>query len=523
MTSTTIFRFFSSAALVLAACGGVDDDAATPDADTPAACTPVAGTPAERVTTTSGVLVGAQDGATWAFRGVPFAAPPVGDLRFEPPAPVACASSELDATVLGPRCPQLEDGAYLGDEDCLQLNIWAPSAAAAPRPVMLWIHGGGNAVGSAADPLYDGRALAEAGDVVVVTTNYRLGQLGFLAHPSLPVGSGNLGILDQIAALTWVRDNIAAFGGDPSNVTIFGESAGGRNVCTLLAASGADALFHRAIIQSGACKFLPSLADAQSTAADVAAAAGCTSDVASCLRALTAEELINTLPGDPGALGSSPYQPTIDGVVLEEQPSAALSAGRHHAVPLIVGANADETASAAPPVATENAYQTLVRAQFGTTLGDQVLAQYPASRFPTPRAAYVRVTTDARFLCPSREIARAADTGQSQPVYRYFFQYDDPSPFGAVHGLDVPFVWGTFSAVDTPNGPYQPTATDLAVSASMQSAWTSFARDGAPTTDPSWPTWDATDPTLVIDAETSTMSGIRTDDCDFWKPIYDAL
>ena len=511
------------AAVALLGCGGGDaspPDAAQPDAAGP--CTPLAGAPAERVATTSGTLVGARDAGTWVYLGVPFAAAPVGELRFRAPEPAACAG-DLDATELGPRCPQLEDGAYLGDEDCLQLNVWAPAQGAGPRPVMVWLHGGGNSVGSAADPLYDGRRLAEAGDAVVVTTNYRLGQLGFLAHADLDAGSGNFGLLDQIAALRWVRDNIAAFGGDPGTVTIFGESAGGRDVCTLLAATGADGLFHRAIVQSGACKFLPDRAEAEAQGALVAEAAGCAADAVACLRAMTAEELVRTLPGDPGALGSSPYQPTIDGDVLTEQPSAAMAGGRHHPVPFLVGANADETGVVAPAVPSVSAYETLVRTQFGTTLGDLVLAQYPAADYPSPRAAYVRLTTDARFVCPSREMARAADLGQSEPVYRYFFQYRDPSPLGAVHGLDVPFVWGTFDAIDTPTGPYQPTATDLAVSAAMQQAWTGFARDGAPPAATGWPVWDATDPTLVIDASLSTTIGVRTADCDFWKPIYDAL
>ncbi len=511
-----------SAALL--GCGGDDTaspDAAGPDADSP--CTPVAGAPAEVVATSGGRVRGVQDGGTWTYRGVPFAAAPVGALRLAAPAPAACRTDEIDATALGPRCPQLEDGVYVGDEDCLQLNVWAPAGEGAPRPVMVWIHGGGNSVGSAADPLYDGRRLAEAGDLVVVTVNYRLGQLGFLAHADLGEGAGNFGLLDQIAALGWARDNIAAFGGDAGNVTVFGESAGGRDVCTLLAADGAAGLFHRAIVQSGACKFLPDRAEADAQGALVAEAAGCGADVPACLRALDAEDLVRTLPGDPSALGSSPYQPTIDGTILVEQPSAAMAAGRHHAVPFMVGANADETGAVAPAVASETAYQTLIHAQFGATLGDQVLAQYPASRFPTPRAAYVRVTTDARFVCPSREMARAADAGQSQPAYRYFFQYRDPSPFGAVHGLDVPFVWGTFEAVITPSGPYQPTATDLAVSAAMQQLWTGFARDGMPPAATGWPVWDPTDPVLVIDADLSTLTGVRTDDCDFWRPLYDAL
>jgi len=528
---TKLFPILSAA---LIACGGGSDappDAPPPDASGPpidasVPCQVTAGAAAERVTTTSGVVRGATDGATWAYKGIPFAAPPIGALRFAPPAPAACADHELDATVLGPRCPQLENGAYVGDEDCLQLNLWTPAAAAPPRPVMVWIHGGGNSVGSATDALFDGRRLAEVGDVVIVTVNYRIAQLGFLAHPAFPAGSGNFGTLDLVRALGWVHDNIAAFGGDPNHVTIFGESAGARDVCTLLGAVPAAGLFHRAIMESGACKFLPSRDDAEAQGARVVAATSCATDadVAGCLRALPAEVLIQALPGDPSALGSSPYQPTIDGTVLLEQPSAAMAAGRHHAVPFLVGANADETGSAAPAVANKAAYQTLIHTQFGTTLGDRILQQYPASRFATPRAAYVRVTTDARFVCPAREIARAADAGQIAPVYRYFFSYAGPSPFGAVHGLDVPFVFGTFDAVVNAAGqPYVPSATDLAVSATFQSAWTQFARTGEPGTTPAWPAWTPSDPTLQIDATLTTAEGIRTADCDFWKPIYDAL
>jgi para-nitrobenzyl esterase len=518
-------------AAALAACGGGSSgspDGRPPDDATPDAprCPVTAGAPGERVSTTSGVAHGTRAGATWSYKAIPFAAPPVGDLRFRAPERAACADSEIDATAFGPRCPQLDSGAYAGSEDCLQLNVWAPAATAAPRPVMFWIHGGGNSVGTAADALYDGRRLSEVGDVVLVSANYRLGQLGFLAHPSFGTGSGNFGTLDLVQALGWVHDNIAAFGGDPGNVTIFGESAGARDVCTLLAAQPAAGLFHRAIMESGACKFLPTRSAAEAQGNKVVAATSCAqaTDVPACLRALPVATLINALAGDPGALGSSPYQPTIDGSVLVEQPSVAMTAGRHHAVPFLVGANADETGKVAPAVPSETAYQDLVHAQYGTTLGDRVLQQYPASRFATPRAAYVRVTTDSRFVCPAREIARAADAGQTAAVYRYLFQYAGPSQFGVVHGLDVPFVFGTFDALLTAGGqPYQPTATDLAVSATIQTAWTTFARTGVPATTPAWPVWTPTDPTLQLDASLSVADGIRTADCDFWRPLYDAL
>jgi para-nitrobenzyl esterase len=508
--------------IVLAACGSDGADHMTHDAPAALQCTPITGPATERVITTSGVLRGSRDGETLAFKRVPFAAPPTGHARFAPPQPATCAEREIDATAFGPQCPQLADGTFVGDEDCLQLNVWAPVAASAPRPVMVWIHGGGNAIGSAVLPLYDGRRLAEAGDVIVVSANYRLGQLGFLGHPSFGTGSGVFGLLDQIAALAWVRDNIAAFGGDPANVTVFGESAGARDVCSLVASPAARGLFHRAIVQSGACKGLPTRARAEQIASDAVSAAGCSSasDVAACMRALSAEAVIRAAAPTVSILASSPYQPMIDGVVQTDQPSTVIAAGGHARVPLIVGANADETASAVPAIPTEAQYESLVRAQYPQPLADLALQRYPASAFPTPRAAYVRLTTDSRFVCPSREIARAADAGQTEAVYRYFFQYR-PTPLGAAHGLEIPYVFGTFDAVKLPNGgTYQPTATDLTVSSALQRDFARFARSADPQ---GWPLFGSADPAFVIDAMTSTTEGIRTAQCDFWKPYYDAI
>jgi para-nitrobenzyl esterase len=529
MRTMSTFRTLTVAILATAvACGG-GDDPADPDAtpsdgglDAAAACQPVAGAPAERVTTTSGVLRGAQLGGTWAYRGVPFAEPPVGELRLRAPVPATCAATERAATAFGPRCSQLDaDGNFVGQEDCLYLNVWAPTAAAAPRPVMVWIHGGGNAAGSASEPLYDGQVLAETGDVVVVTLNYRLAQLGYLADASLAVdGSvGNYGTRDQVLALTWVRDNIAAFGGDPANVTIFGESAGGRNTCTLLAVPAAAGLFHRAIVQSGACKFLDTRADAQATADEVATALGCGSDRAACFRAATAEAITRAYAHEVGTLSESFYGTTIDGVVLTEQPEAAIRAGRHHAVPFMIGANADETNAQVPANLTATQYETLVRGQFGP-LADRVLAQYPLSAYPSPRAAYSRLSTDSRFVCPSREIAVGVDAGQTAPVYRYFMTYR-ATPFGAIHGIDIPFVFGTFGAIATASGqPYQPTAADLALADVMRGAWTRFARTGDPGGTPAWPVYGAGDPVMIFENPAVVGAAPRAADCDFWRPVY---
>ncbi len=511
--------------IVLAACKSSADPISDgpvgsgPDAPPAASCTPVAGNPAELVSTTSGVIHGAAEGSLLTYKRVPFAKPPIGERRWAAPAAPACAA-EIDARSFGPQCPQLADGTFTGDEDCLHLNLWAPSSAG-PRAVMVWIHGGGNAQGSAVDPIYDGRRLAETGDVVVVTINYRLGQLGFLAEPTL--GEGNYGLLDQIAALDWVHDNIAAFGGDPARVTIFGESAGGRDVCALVSSPAAAGLFRGAIMQSGGCLGLPSRATAEATAVDYVEAAGCTgnADLPGCLRALDAEAAIRADAPTVSVLASQPYQPMIDGVVLPDQAQHVIEAGQHNQGLFMVGANADETAASAPPIPSAQAYSTAVHAQLPPALADAALQHYPAASFPTPRAAFVRLTTDLRFVCPSREIAKAVDAAQSAPVFRYLFAYR-PSLVGATHGLDVPYLFGTFDALIINGQSYVPTATDLAVSAQFQERWTGFARDGVPGSDPAWPLY-GTDATLVIDSTTTVVDGIRTADCDFWEPFYDSL
>lgn len=498
--------------------------------DSFACAAPPPGAAAERVGTTSGMIHGAMAGATWSYLGIPYAAPPIGALRFAAPTAPACPSADVEATAYAPMCPQLDEmGGFHGDENCLALNVWAPATAAAPRPVMVFIHGGANAAGTASDPLYDGRKLAEAGDAIVVTLDYRLAQLGFLDHSALAAessASGNYGLLDQMFALQWVKSNIAAFGGDPANVMVFGESAGARDTCSLVAAPGAAGLFARALIESGSCRGLPTRTAAQATGATFATAANCTGDIPACLRAQTAEQLIRAQPPVASILVSGIYQPVIDGTIQPAQPQVRIAAGQHNHVPFIVGANSDETGAAAPPAsafATDDDYRAALVAQFGATFADQIYQHYPppsvtGSPFATRRAAYVRATTDARFVCPSRSIARAFATGQAEATYRYFFAYP-ATLFGAVHGSELVFLFGNFDAIVTMAGPYQPTATDLAVSAAVQADWTSFARGGAPTGTPAWPRYDATDPARVFTATPSTQTGIRTADCDFWDGL----
>ncbi|MGH2603178.1 MAG: carboxylesterase/lipase family protein, partial [Dehalococcoidia bacterium] len=402
------------------------------------------------VLTDRGVLRGERSGETYVFRGIPYAAPPVGELRWRPPSEHDCWTGERAATEFGPICPQLNaQREVVGDEDCLTLNVWTPAAPpAAPLPVMLFIHGGGNSQGAGSLPLYDGQRLAEQGDVVLVTLNYRLGPLGFLAHPTLDAesatgASGNYGILDQIAALRWVQRNIAAFGGDPSRVLIFGESGGAVDTCVLLASPLAAGLFQRALMESGAC-LGPGMQGAAASGPRFVAASPCAgvTDVPACLRGLDTAAVMAVLPPTVSVSGGggNQYGPVIDGHVLPDAPLRMIQAGTHNHVPFAIGANADETARDVPPIGSEEAYRAALERMLGPSLAPVVAAAYPPAEYGGPRQALVAATSDARFICTARTAARAVAANQSEPVYRYFFTQALRGPaaaFGASHGLEL--------------------------------------------------------------------------------------
>lgn len=509
------------ALLCVVGCGGTDPvgvdvtppglaDAGEPDATPP--CGAGVETEAGVVITESGAVRGADLGATWAWKGVRYAEPPTGERRWRAPEPAACAEGVTDAMEFGAICPQLSGGVVEGDEDCLTLNVWAAKDAAA-APVMVFIHGGGNVGGAASQPIYDGAYLAENG-AVVVTVQYRLGALGFLAHPALAAesaqgSSGNYAILDLVAALGWVQRNIAAFGGDPANVMIFGESAGGRNVCTLLASPLAAGLFHRAAIQSGGCT-TPDRDTAEDVGDEVVDGAGCgtAADIPACLRALTPAEVVAALPAEGNALSSSPFQAHVDGYVLETSPHEALAGGSHHHVPLLIGANADETGQMVPPM-TEAEYQAAVNAQYGAALGAAVLDEYPSSDFATPRAAFVALTSDARFICPARRFARAAAMTQDEPVLRYHFTHTLPgmaAVYGAFHGLELPFVFHSLEALTD-----SPPPGELAFATLMAGTWLDHARGET--------LWGEDVVMLLDDLFTEAPDVPRAAKCDFWDTL----
>ncbi len=504
--------------------------------DTGAACPVTASTEPGVVVTDHGPVRGVALGGVRSFKGIPYAAPPVGDRRWRAPESAACWSAVRDANAFGAICPQLDaTGNPVGQEDCLTLNVWSPETApAAPLPVMVFVHGGGNNQGSSAVSVgdvavYDGRSLATRG-AVVVTLNYRLGALGFLSHPSLDGESGgtsgNYALLDVLAALRWVQANARAFHGDPSRVMLFGESAGGVNVCLLAASPLSAGLFSRALIESGGCA-ATTRAVANAAGVRLITAANCASrsDATACLRALTPEAILRALPADVTGISPNDFGPAIDGRVLPAAPLELVAAGTHQHVAMVIGTNADEASRMVPAtIVTPMQYETAARAylaQYGLNAAqvDAVLAVYPATRFTTPRATLIQLITDSRWTCPARSYARTFRAAQSEAVYRYFFTRGlDPtraplaSRDGAYHALELLYVFGSLNLAG-----YRPTEDDLAVSESLQGYWTRFAATGDPNGAGAvvWPRYEATtDSHIELNAPPRAGNGVRTELCD---------
>lgn len=453
----------------------------------------------------SGVLAGAQTDRARIFKNIPYAAPPVGDLRWAPPRKPLAWTGARNATTNGPSCPQQmkpdgtpNEGSANGpiSEDCLQLNVFAPlkDKIGGKAPVMVWLHGGSHRTG--AGWIYDGQNFARDG-VVLVSINYRLGPLGYFAHPALTKAAGkapvgNYGLMDQIAALEWVQRNIAAFGGDPKNVTVFGESAGGMSTLAILATPKAKGLFHKAAVQSGGGWFAPTtLAGKEAAGVAVAAKLGLENATVADLRAVPAERLIaETLTGD--------YGPFVDGRLLKETPSQAFAAGRETDVPLIIGANSGEdslmgrslpnasTLAAAIPAPAKAAYAT------EAAKGDEALV----------RAAF----GDRFMVAPARWMAAEAAGGK--PAWLYHFSYVGSRfrPMGvtsAAHAAEIQYVfeyWGR----RTPES--MVAADDKAMAKLMHGCWVAFANTGAPKCDIAWPAYDPAKDQLV---EFGAQSGVR--------------
>jgi para-nitrobenzyl esterase len=523
----------SVALLALVACGSTSS--AGPDARPPDAAAPdgpaVPIQTGTLITLADGKLRGAVDGGSRKFLGIPFAQPPVGDLRWRPPAAPTPWSDERDATQFGNRCPQPAGllGALSVTEDCLYLNVWVPEPAPTrPAPVMLWLHGGGNTAGSASDPVplnlggafYDGRALAETYGVVVVTTNYRLGPLGFYVDPDVGA-AGNQGLLDQRAAMQWVQANIGAFGGDPANVLLFGQSAGSWDVCLHVAAPGSAGLFAHALSESGGCTTRQQTkAEAAASTAAFRTALGCTgADAAACLRAKAVADLLVAAPLDAGVPRWS-FAAVVDGDVIPDQPRALYDAGKVAKVPYLLGSNADEgtlPGLVGPPVGNEQALRDQLAARYGAANVDAILALYPVTSFKSANAALQRIVGDANFVCATHDTARrAAAAGLTVRMYNFAFPLPVPllMSLGATHGAEIAFVF------DSVEGDAQAT-----LGATLRGYWTRFAATGDPNGGDAlvWPAFDgAHDVRLSFDADVTVVTDYRADDCTLWRTIYDA-
>jgi para-nitrobenzyl esterase len=507
-----------------------------------------------RIRIDSGEIQGEVDGATRRFRGIPFAAPPIGALRWKPPQPVKPWDGVRTTTSYSGKCPQ--NGNLLGpasaEEDCLYLNVWTPEPAPQRRlPVMIWLHGGSNISGSASDEIplgiggyiFDGRHIAENQQVVVVTTNYRLGVLGFFSHPALDAEdargvSGNQGLLDQRMAFDWVRRNIAAFGGDPDKVTIFGESAGSIDICFHMMSQVSRGLFHRAISQSGGCtRYARTRSTAEAEMSKFGAAVGCTdaAGVLDCLRALPVTTLLVPAPvdgGQPKAAGGIPYQGgtpqwdftvTVDGDVLSAQPRAIVDSGDFAKVPYLIGSNTDEGTIFhvfEPEVMTEEEYRAALRRRFGDD-ADAIAAHYPVSDFPRPQEALMRVTGDTSLVCATYDTARRVAAG-GVPVYLYNF--DRPIPISALAGFNLRATHGAEIAYIFETAPPDLPEPDVALGRMMQGYWARHAIAGDPNggSAPAWPAWkrDA-DVRLNFNLEPIVVTDFRRELCDFWATLYD--
>ena len=476
-----------------------------------------------RVDTPSGPVVGRSSGGVATFLGLPYAAPPLGAGRFAAAQPHPGWSKPLDAVAFSPICPQAPPGAgdsLPGDptessEDCLTLNVWAPHpsrAGGSPRPVMVFVHGGGFATGSGGVSLYRGEWLARRG-IVAVTFNYRLGALGWLAHPALTSeegGCGNWGLTDQLRALEWVRDNVAAFGGDPSNVTVFGESAGAMSVAALLSAPAARGLVRRAVVQSGAAAAV-GLESAAELCEELCRRLGLPAVSLEALRAVPVERIVEaqrSVSEGFAGLGLA-FLPVVDGRLLRAHPSVAIASGDSAGVDLLVGTNRDEwafftfTTAALREIDEERLVRLAQRHVSFARLEDRVAADELVSVLrdarssrgapADPRHLYTAFGTDWVFRVPSCRLAEAHAVGHPR-TFSYLFDWETPfggGLLGSCHALELPFVFGTVRnpVIAAFSGGGEEAER---LSHRVQAAWVAFAATGDPSCEElgDWPAYE---------------------------------
>ncbi len=488
----------------------------------------------------AGDLQGISVAGVGEFLGIPYAEPPVGELRWRPPQPVARWGETLQATKFANTCPQPQRGVFAAPsktEDCLYLNVFSSntgSETGAKLPVMVWFHGGGLFSGESND--YDGIKLASRGRVVVVTVNYRVGALGFLSHPAINAEGhsfANYGIMDEQLALRWVQTNIAAFGGDPGNVTIFGQSGGGTAVMANLASPLSRGLFHRAINQSGTRIGVTLPATALKLGEEFAALAGCADQRPQCLRALSVDQV---LTHQGGILGVVSEFPSVDGTIITRAALDAFASGQFNRVPIMTGLVRDEQAFFLPeantkkPLTADDFMRYTV--SFGAAHKEKLLAKYPLADYPSPSLAEIAMAQGAK-ACTARLLDRA--WSKFVPVYAYEFAdrtapsyFPDVSyPMRAYHTAELQYLFPRFrggQGTSHPLSDAQERLSDL-----MVDYWTTFARAGTPERSdsgplPPWPQYSAEkDNVLVLDLPgPKTADGYgKANDCALWDDILD--
>ena len=495
------------------------------------------------VQTQSGALQGVVDEQEVAFRGVPYATPPVGNLRWRPPQPPLRWTGTRDASTFGDACPQSDDSnnQVVGSEDCLFLNIFSASQTphGVKQPVMVFIHGGSNRQGGGAGgPIFDAPPLAKEG-VIVVTIQYRLGMLGFFVNDLLTAegggSSGNYGLMDQIAALTWIQQNIAAFGGDPGRVMVFGHSAGSIDIHALLASPMAHGLFSAAGMMSGSIGhgYLMPLAELEPLEEPLVAMLGCDSapDVLMCLRAAPAADVVNNQNGIPAfsgefksrALVLEPHVVPLDPFDVIQQDGTP--------VPLLIGSTREEASGLTPaddptadPPLDEAGYEAALHAEFdtfGPNVANQVLSFYPAADYDAPVYALIAVDSDFLEICWDRNTARSAVHNNGPSVWRYLYthRYENDTTLNrqrAFHGSLIPFVFGRPEFV-LGGQQYTPSAAEISFTQQMMHWWSQFAKTNDPNgTEPAWPPYNtATDSLFQLDETSVAAPGYHNTQCDY--------
>ena len=462
------------------------------------------------VKTESGIIEGVEGETALYFKGIPYAEPPVGSLRWQAPVDKTSWQGTLKAHEFFKACPQISPS-YVEepvewDEDCLCLNIYRPKENTKNLPVMMFIHGGSFMDGTASLSDYDGEWLSQNKKIVLVTINYRLRDLGFLYLPEEGI-VGNFGIRDQIKALEWLNSTIAAFGGDPDNITVFGESAGGISIGLLLAI--APELFHKAIIESGFIYSNPdtiSAEDALEEAQRFVQEIGCegAEDIAACLRSKSAEEILAI---------TTAIAPVLDGEFITDAPLSLINEGEGKDIPLIMGVNDDEGAFFALGfgITSEDDYENWVQSLY-PDIADQILSMYPVSDYENPTRAAADVFADALFVCPTRKALTTLSEVNNR-MYQYYFTYPPEVGralgVGAFHGAELYYIFHTFD--DEAEEAEQ-------VSQNITELWTTFAYNGTPSSgETTWePFTPLFQPYLIINSELSTGTYLRKEQCDLW-------